>query len=183
MYGTTMATDALSQARHDYLENQVLSSSPTEIVQKLYQVAIDNVQAAIRALKDGEALPRARAVTKAEEAVDELLLALDHSVGAQFTRTLADLYRYILHQLVLGHARQSEQAFRDALTILESLADTWSQVRSKLNAEAEAASGAAASLAGSEPAQASIESDRRASDPYAAYSGGSPVTPGRDWSA
>src|SRR5579864_5444211 len=107
-----MASDPLSQAHRDYLESQILSSSPTEVVQKLYQVAIDNTHAAIRYLKAGEALPRARAVTKAEEAVDELLIALDHSVGAQFTRTLADLYRYVLHQLVLGHARQSEQADR-----------------------------------------------------------------------
>ena len=30
-----------------------------------------------------------------------------------------------------GHARQSEQAFLDALTILESLADTWTQVRAR----------------------------------------------------
>ncbi len=178
-----LTSDPVSRAHRDYLENQVLTSSPTEVVQKLYQVAIENVQAAIRALKAGEALPRARHVTKAEEAVDELLLALDHSVGAQFTRTLADLYRYVLHQLVLGHARQSEQAFRDALSILESLSDTWSQVRARLNSEAEIASAAVAALGESEPAKPDHESDRRPSDPYSAYSGAGPVAPGRDWSA
>jgi len=87
----------------------------------------------------------------------------------------------VLHQLVLGHARQSEQAFRDALSILESLSDTWSQVRVKLAAEAEVRSAAVAALGESEPAR-SEASDRRSSDPYSAYDG-VPAASGRDWSA
>jgi flagellar biosynthetic protein FliS len=185
-----MLPDTLAQARRDYLENQALVTSPTAIVQMLYQVAIDNARAALDFLKSGDCLARARVVTKAEEAVDELLLALDHSVGAQFTHTLADLYRYILEQLIIGHARQSEQAFRDALTIIESLADTWSQVRAKLHAEAEMseielAKEAAAAAA---PEADHPEANREARNSYSAYSSGSAssggaAAPGRDWSA
>jgi flagellar biosynthetic protein FliS len=187
-----MLPDQIAQARRDYLENQALVTSPTAIVQMLYQVAIDNLHAALDFLKCGDALARARVVTKAEEAVDELLLALDHSVGAQFTRTLADLYRYILGQIVIGHARQSEQAFLDALTILESLADTWSQVRAKLHAEAEASEMELAkeAEAATEPeANPEANANREARDSYSAYSSGSAqnsgvaVAPGRDWSA
>jgi len=171
-----MPPEILAQARRDYLENQALVTSPTEVVQMLYQVAINNVRSAIDFLKSGDALARARVVTKAEEAVDELILALDHSVGAQFTHTLADLYAYIIQQLVTGHARQSEQAFRDALTILESLNDTWTEVRAKLSAEAEAVddAGTAEEL---EPVAGA-----KSSDPYAAYHSAS-VVAGRDWSA
>ena len=187
-----MLPDQIAQARRDYLENQALVTSPTAIVQMLYQVAIDNLHAALDFLKSGDCLARARVVTKAEEAVDELLLALDHSVGAQFTRTLEDLYRYILGQIVIGHARQSEQAFLDALTILESLADTWSQVRAKLHAEAEAselemAKEEAAVTAPEADAEAIANKDARES--YSAYSSGSAqnsgvaVASGRDWSA
>src|SRR5262249_58543313 len=59
-------------------------------------------------LKNGDAFARSAAVTKAEMAIDELLLALDHSVGAAFTRTLADLYDYVLRQIIKGHSQQSE---------------------------------------------------------------------------
>lgn len=171
-----MPPEILAQARRDYLENQALVTSPTEVVQMLYQVAINNVRSAIDFLKSGDALARARVVTKAEEAVDELILALDHSVGAQFTHTLADLYTYILQQLVTGHARQSEQAFRDALTILESLNDTWTEVRAKLSAEAEAVD-SASSAEELEPVAAG-----KSSDPYSAYQSAA-VVAGRDWSA
>src|SRR5579864_2148193 len=88
-YEVCMPPDTLAQARRDYIENQSLVTSPTEIVHLLYKVAIDNMRAALDCLKSGDAMARARAVTKAEEAVDELILALDHSAGAQFTRTLA----------------------------------------------------------------------------------------------
>jgi flagellar biosynthetic protein FliS len=170
-----MPPDTIAQAHRDYLKNQSMVTSPTEVVQMLYQVAINNVRSAIDLLNSGDAFARARVVTKAEEAVDELLLSLDHSVGAPFTRTLEDLYRYILDQIVKGHARQSEQAFRDALTILESLADTWTQVRAKLSAEAEAVE--------HQPAKEVVEeAAHAASDSYSAYSS-NPVTSGRDWSA
>jgi flagellar biosynthetic protein FliS len=179
-YEGCMPSDTLAQARRDYLENQAMITSPTEIVQALYQIAIDNVRAALSFLKTGDALARARVVTKAEEAVDELILALDHSVGAPFTRTLADLYRYILNQLVSGHARQSEQAFKDALTILESLADTWTQVRAKLNAETQELE---AQMLDTEIEPEPAQEVSAAQDSYAAYSSGSAVASGRDWSA
>jgi len=170
-----MDDQALSQASREYLESRILSISPTEVVQMLYQVAIDNLNAAIDFLKTGDAFARARVVTKAEEAVDELILALDHSVGAQFTKTLEDLYRFILRQIIAGHARQSEQAFRDALTILTSLADTWTQVRGQINAQN------AADDAAIEAAALTVEAARTVEpSPYAA---GCPVAGSRDWSA
>jgi flagellar biosynthetic protein FliS len=178
-----MPPDILAMARRDYLENQAMVTSPTEVVQMLYQVAIDNVLKAIEYLKAGDAMSRARVVTKAEEAVDELILALDHSVGAQFTRTLADLYVYILQQLVTGHARQSEQAFRDALTILESLSETWSQVRTKLSEEAEAANQSSKDAAPDAEPDSAQEVTHDIRDSYSAYSGACVAIPGRDWSA
>ena len=92
------------QAHRDYVENQVFSAHPAERVYMLYQVAIDSVNTAIARLKDGDIFARGRAVNKAHEAVDELILALDHSVGANFTHTLAELYDYVQRQLVKGHS-------------------------------------------------------------------------------
>src|SRR5277367_1172480 len=101
----TAMTDAQTAQRayKDYLESRIATAHPVEIIHLLYQVAIDNLNLAITHLKSGDAFARAKAVTKAELAVDELIIALDHSVGANFTRTLADLYGYVLRQIVAGH--------------------------------------------------------------------------------
>src|SRR5436190_172356 len=115
-------------AQRTYLENRVFSAHPAERVYMLYQVALESVNVAIARLKDGDIFARGRAVNKAHEAVDELILALDHSVGANFTNTLADLYAYVQRQLVKGHSQKSEEAFRQALAVLTTLTDAWRQV-------------------------------------------------------
>src|SRR5579862_7802271 len=97
------------QAHREYLESRVFAAHPVERVQMLYQVAIESVNTALARLKDGDIFARGRAITKAHEAVDELNLALDHSVGAGFTRTISELYGYIQRQLVMGHSQKSEQ--------------------------------------------------------------------------
>ena len=164
----------IQKAHRDYVESRVLSAHPVEIVHLLYQVAMDNLNAAIAHLKNGDAFARSSAVTKAEMAVDELLLALDHSVGAPFTRTLASLYDYVLQQIIKGHARQSEQAFREALAILTTLSTAWTEVRAKVTAEQPLAE----STATPEP-----EPAQPAEDPVAAYRWG-PSAPARsrNWS-
>lgn len=171
-------TDAQTAQRayKDYLMSRIETAHPVEIIHLLYQVAIDNLNLAITHLKSGDAFARARAVTKAELAVDELILALDHSVGATFTRTLADLYGYVLRQTVTGHARKSEQAFREALSILMTLSEGWDGVRRNICGDKQPAASAEAP----EPqAVAAAASDSR----YAAYSQG-PATAvlSRDWS-
>jgi flagellar biosynthetic protein FliS len=116
------------QAHRDYLENRVFSAHPVERVQMLYDIAIASVNTAIARFRDGDIFARGRAVTKAHEAVDELIVALDHSVGASFTHTLAELYGYVQRQLVAGHSQKSEEAFHQALSVLTTLSDAWKVV-------------------------------------------------------
>jgi flagellin-specific chaperone FliS len=142
---------------------------------------MDNLNAAIAHLKNGDAFARASAVTKAEIAVDELLLALDHSVGAPFTRTLASLYDYILQQIIQGHARKSEKAFREALSILTTLSDAWAEVKAKVLAEVPSAAATPQAMVEEAPEPVA---QSEASDPGAAYRWGSPAPAAlsRDWS-
>lgn len=173
-----MELQTARQAQRDYMENRVLSAHPVELVGILYEIAIDNLNKAIGHLKTGDAFARARAVTTAEEAVDELVMAIDPTVEAPFTRTLLDLYQYILQRIIRGHAQQSEQAFREALSILTTLAETWSGVKAK---ELDDAAAAAAPTAEEEPVRVA---EPAANNPYSAYSQSPAVAAGsRGWSA
>src|SRR6478735_7123474 len=88
------SSDPVQQAQREYLESRILSAQPAELVEMLYQVAIQSLKKAIGHLKSGDAMARSREVTRAQEAVNEMMAALDHSVGASFTQTLAALYSY-----------------------------------------------------------------------------------------
>jgi flagellar protein FliS len=178
-----MDSQFAQQAHRDYIESQVLSATPVERVYLLYKVAVDSVNVAIARLKDGDIFARGRAVNKAHEAVDELNFALDHSVGASFTRTLCELYLYIQRQLVKGHSQKSEQAFREALSVLVTLADTWKEVVVREcgpNSSVLARQGDVHAGAVEEPAAGA---PKEVSEPHAAY-GGMPQGSfsSRDWS-
>lgn len=150
----------------------------------LYELAIESVNVAIARLKDGDIFARGRAVNKAHEAVDELILALDHSVGANFTHTLAELYDYVQRQLVKGHSQKSEDAFRQALAVLTTLTDAWRQV-----VENTCGSGLSSNQLQSESPDGALEEAPVAaaagevSEPHSAY-GGAPAASSisRDWS-
>jgi flagellar protein FliS len=171
------------QAHQTYVENQVFSAHPAQRVYLLYQVAIDSVNVAIARLKDGDIFARGRAVNKAHEAVDELILALDHSVGANFTHTLAELYDYVQRQLVKGHSQKSEEAFRQALSVLTTLTEAWQQVverncgSSLVNTELQ--TDGPYGVSGEAPvAEVPVE----ISQPYAAYGGAAQTSAtSRDW--
>ena len=163
MYHVT-DVEALQQAHRDYAESRVLSAHPVEIVHMLYQVAIDNLNAAISHLRNRDHFARSQAVTKAQSAIHELILALDHSVNAPFTRTLSDLYHYSLQQITTGHGKQSEQAFREALSILTTLASAWAEVKKRLCGEE------ASAQAESSGHQSAVEALRESLNPYSEYS-------------
>jgi flagellar protein FliS len=169
--------DQLAQQAHrDYVANRVFSAHPAERVYMLYQVAIDSVNTSIARLKDGDILARGRAVNKAHEAVEELILALDHSVGANFTHTLAGLYDYVQTQLVKGHSQKSEEAFSEALSVLTTLTDAWKQV-------VERTCGGGSSVSDSLPHERVQQPLTVVSEPQSAYQGALDVSPtSRGWS-
>jgi flagellar protein FliS len=161
------------QAHKEYLESRILSAHPVEIVNMLYEVAIDNLEAAIAHLKTGDRFARSAAITKAETAVDELILSIDPTVKASFIPTLRDLYQYILHQMILGHARQSESSFREALSILMTLSSAWKEVKLRV-------CNAAGHDVEAPEEEKKEELELAATNPYAGYASASGS---RDWSA
>ncbi|HEY1757503.1 MAG TPA: flagellar export chaperone FliS [Bryobacteraceae bacterium] len=120
-----------SQIYRDYIESQILSAGPIEIVHMLYRVAIDNLNLAAGCLKSGDIFGRSKAISKAQSAVHELMLALDPKVSASMTRNLAELYDYVQRRIIAAHTRRSEQALKDALKVLITLSEGWAGVRSK----------------------------------------------------
>ena len=126
-----LVPSTLAQAQREYLENRVLSAKPVEVVEMLYQVAIQSLNRALEHLRSGDALARAQEVSRAQDAVNELMAALDHSVAA-FTQTLAALYIYVQQQIVKGHFNQSEEAFQKASAILTTLLEGWAGVRAEV---------------------------------------------------
>ena len=112
-----------------HLETEVLSADPVKLVTMLYRGAIDSVAAARRHLNSGEIRERSRQITKALEILNELMRSLDRERGGQISRSLADLYAYMLGRLIEANTKQIEQPLSEVHSLLITLLEGWKGLR------------------------------------------------------
>jgi flagellar secretion chaperone FliS len=120
----------------DTLAARVLSATGLELVQILYDAAIEAVEAARRHLAEGNIAERSRKITHAVEILTELSQSLDHTKGGELSARLADLYNYIQQVLLDANARQQDDGMREAEGLLKTVREAWAQVAAQPGAAA-----------------------------------------------
>lgn len=116
----------MSTSAYDtYLESRVLAADPIELVRILYRLAIDRIREAREHLEKGDIAGRSKAISVASEALLELNVSLDHEVGGELSRRLAQLYEYIVWRLLEANVQQSAEPLNEALKLLTTLLEAW----------------------------------------------------------
>lgn len=108
-----------------YFDNEVLAASPLKLIQLLYAAALDSIAAARCHLHRGDIRARTRAINKALRIVTELSRCLNHEVGGDLSRSLADLYAYVIRRLIEADATQKEAPLADAERLMSTLDEAW----------------------------------------------------------
>jgi flagellar protein FliS len=108
-----------------YLETRILSASPLDLVNILYEHAILEVGEARRHLAAGDVAARSRSISKAIAIIGELQSSLDHDAGGEIAVNLGRLYQYMRQRLTAGNVQQSDAPLAEAGRLLESLGDAW----------------------------------------------------------
>lgn len=108
-----------------YLESRVYTASPGELVQMLYEAALEGIQNAIAALEAGDIAQRARSITKATSCVMELAGSLNVAAAGELGVRLAVLYEYLLHELLEANVRQNAEPLRNCERVITSLLEGW----------------------------------------------------------
>lgn len=134
----------------NYLENEILTADPVQLVVLLYRGAIDAVAAGRRHLANGDIRARSHSITKAIEILAELTRALDYDAGGELSQKLAALYDYIQRLLVDANCRQTEPPLAQAEVLLATLLEGWEGCRDKQSNPARPQAELAA-CAGAEP--------------------------------
>lgn len=120
-----------------YLEGKVVSASPVELVQMLYDAASNAIDDAIRCLGAGDIEGRSAAVTKAMAILIELTGSLDREKGGEVAENLARLYDYIYARILDAHVNQAPEPMLEARSLFETLREAWQGVRKELQQEEE----------------------------------------------
>lgn len=108
-----------------YLETEILSSDPIKLVGILYRAATESVSAARRHLRAGGIRERSRSITKASEILNQLMLSLDHTAGAELSRNLVELYAYMQTRLIDANTNQADPPLAEVERLLTTLSDAW----------------------------------------------------------
>jgi flagellar secretion chaperone FliS len=111
-----------------YLEGRILSASPLDLVNILYEHAILEVQQARESLARRDVAARSRSISKAISIIGELQSSLDHEAGGEIATRLGQLYQYMRTQLTAGNVQQSDKPLGEVAKLLESLGDAWRTV-------------------------------------------------------
>lgn len=125
-----------------YGTQQVMTSSPVELVALLYGKAIVSLKEAIQAIENNEIEKRWKANNKAFEIINHLSLTLDQEKGGEIAENLSDLYNFMLNRLSDVDLKNDPQAARDVIVLLEPLHASWRQL-AKNGGQAEPQSAAA----------------------------------------
>lgn len=115
-----------------YLESRVYTATPEELIQILYETALDAIHRAIEAVEAGDITARARAITKASSCVMELAGSLNVEAGGEVGVRLAVLYEYLLHELLEANVHQRAASLRDCERVLRSLLEGWTAAIAQL---------------------------------------------------
>jgi len=112
-----------------YLESQVLTADPMELVCLLYRAAGDAMRNARGHLEAGRIAERSLQISKAHAILAQLSVTLDHTRGGMLSRSLAELYDYMQRRLLEANQRQKAEPLLEVERLLATLLEGWEQIR------------------------------------------------------
>jgi flagellar protein FliS len=112
-----------------YLEQRVLSADPIELIQILYEHAIDLVREARTALAAGDIVGRSKAISRTIGVLGELSGSLDREAGGAISQNLASLYQYMRTRLTVANLKQEDGPLAEVESLLDTLGGAWKAIR------------------------------------------------------
>jgi flagellar protein FliS len=117
------------QPQNAYLESQIQTAAPLELVRLLYRAAVDATRSASIHLAAGRIAERSRQISKAFAILTQLAATLDHARGGSLSRNLAELYDYMQRRLLEANQRQKAEPLAEVERLLSTLLEGWDQIR------------------------------------------------------
>jgi len=124
------ATSVTARPDRSYLVTRVLTAPPQSLVLMLYDGALRETARArsIDPSQPGGREQLHKALTRAQDFIRELLLALDREKGGDLAGRLAALYLFCQERLIEANVKADPSLCEDVLRVLRPLRDAWAQI-------------------------------------------------------
>lgn len=114
-----------------YLQTQVGSATPLELVVILYDGALRSANAAYDAMVRRDIPARRSALNRLLEIIAELQGSLNLERGGQIAAELDGLYTYLVSRVIAAITSQDPKPIGEVRRILETLRDAWQQLNAQ----------------------------------------------------
>ncbi|MFP1724592.1 flagellar export chaperone FliS [Lonsdalea quercina] len=116
------------------LESGVMSASPHKLITMLFDGAISALVRADIFMGQGDTVEKGNAITKAIRIIDSGLLAsLDMEKGGEISTNLAQLYDYMIRQLLQANLHNDRALLENITELLRGIADSWKEISPEKN--------------------------------------------------
>lgn len=133
-----MGYEMIQKYREHYLETQVQTASPQELVLMLYDSAIKQGRIACRAIEKKEYEKSHLALVRMQDILRALIDGLDHTIP--LAQNLYALYDFMFQELVAANTKKDVQKVENILELLVDLRETWAQAIERYRQEKPSAS-------------------------------------------
>ncbi len=111
------------------VESAVLSASPYQLVNLLFDGALSALKRARILMAQGDSAGRGAAISKAITIISGgLQSGLDHSVNSELCKNLDDLYDYMVRRLLQANLYSDPAAIDEVEHLLTNIADAWREI-------------------------------------------------------
>jgi flagellar protein FliS len=100
-----------------------------------YEGAIESLERAKQKMTEKKYEEKGKAITKAQDIIEELISSLDFEKGGTIAENLAGLYKYILSRIVYADLKKEIGAIDEVVVILTELLSAWQELASKPDSE------------------------------------------------
>lgn len=119
---------ATARGTNPYLQTEVQSRTPLELVVMLYDGALRFIADAREGIVQRDIARRGRAISRAMAIISELQSSLDLEKGGDIAVSLDSLYVYVRDRLVDASIKQDVKPLDDATRVLRNLREGWAGI-------------------------------------------------------
>ena len=121
-------------ANNPYAAQSIMTASPSALVVKLYDAALLNLRKTIACIEKGDITGRWKYNRKTFDIIEHLTLTLNPEKGGEIAENLAELYTFILRQLILVDEKNDAETAENVITLLKPLHESWRELDQQMSA-------------------------------------------------
>lgn len=110
-----------------YKHNQITTTDPCTVLLMLYQGTIDSLRRCKEHMIAGKMAEKGKEILRANDIINQFLIALDYDVAGELAHNLAGLYRYMLDQILVANVKNESQPLDTVISLLSTLLSGWQE--------------------------------------------------------